>query len=149
MTAVALPELDLARVRAAVERFEVSGRELPHMDLDRLRAAVEDIDLPHMDLDRLRAAVEDIDLSNLDLDRLDLPHVTLPDLHLAGLLERSRRSPWFSASSILVGGAALLGGLALGGLLAFFLHPTKGARRRKKARRRSGRVVRRVRGMLG
>ena len=111
MTAVARPDLDLTRLRHAVERIDLDGT---FRDLGRLRAAVEG-----------------------DIARLDLPD-----------LDRvfGRRRAVTPSGSLLVGALALAGGLALGGLVAFFLNPSKGAKRRRQARRRLVRVKRRVLG---
>ena len=129
MTAVALPELDLTRLRNAVERLDI-----PNLDLDGARR----------DLARFRSAVED-DLHKLDIDlpHVDLSAIDLPDLDQ--LFGRKRRTA-APSGSLLVGGLALLGGLAIGGVLAFFLHPGKGTKRRRQARRRLGRLKRRVLG---
>lgn len=127
MTAVALPELDLTRLRHAVERLDLP--DLRNLDLDDARR----------DLARLRTSVES-DLARLDID---LPAVDLPSLD--DLFGRTRRSATPSGS-LIVGGLALLGGLAIGALLAFFLNPSKGPKRRKQARRRLGRIKRRLLG---
>lgn len=127
MTAVVLPELDLTRLRNAVERLDLP--DLRNLDLDDARR----------DFARLRTAVEG-DIAKLDID---LPNVDLPSLD--DLFGRTRRSAT-PIGSLLVGGLALLGGLAIGALMAFFLNPSKGAKRRKQARRRLGRVKRRLLG---
>lgn len=127
MTAVVLPELDLTRLRNAVERLDLP--DIRNLDLDDARR----------DLARLRTSVEG-DIARLDLD---LPSMDLPSLD--ELFGRTRRSATPSGS-LLVGGLALLGGLAMGAVLAFFLNPSKGAKRRKQARRRLGRIKRRLLG---
>jgi len=134
MTAVALPELDLTRLRHAVDR----------LDLPDLRRLDLDFEGAKRDLARFRDDVQD-DIANLDIDlpHVDLGHVDLPSLD--DLFGRNRRAT-MPAGAIAVGGLALLGGLAMGALLAFFLNPSKGAKRRRQARRRLGRVKRRVLG---
>lgn len=127
MTAVVLPELDLTRLRHAVERLDIP--DLRRLDLDDARR----------DLARLRSTVEG-DIARLDIDLRD---VDLPSLD--ELFGRTRRSAT-PTGSLVVGGLALLGGLAVGALLAFLLNPSKGARRRKQARRRLGRIKRRLLG---
>jgi len=129
MTAVARPDLDLTRLRHAVERIDLDGT---FRDLGRLRAAVEG-DIARLDLP---------DLSTLDLSRIDPRHMDLPDLDRVF----GRRRAVTPSGSLLVGALALAGGLALGGLVAFFLNPSKGAKRRRQARRRLVRVKRRVLG---
>lgn len=126
MTAVSMPDLDLSRLRSAVDRLDLSAVDLPHLDLD--------LDSARRDLARFRSAVEDI----------DLPVIDLPDLDQ--LLGRSRQRSLVPSGSLLVGGLALLGGLALGGLVAYFLNPAKGTKRRRAVRRRLGRLKRRVLG---
>ena len=149
MTAVALPELDLTRLRHAVERLDLPNVDLPRLDLDRL-----DLEGARRDLGRMRSSlgndiakfeldVPRVDLPHLDLPHVDLPHVNLPDLDQ--LLGRKRRSPGPSGG-VLVGVVALLAGLVAGAVLAYFLNPSKGARRRRSARRRLGRIKRRVLG---
>jgi hypothetical protein len=129
MTAVTIPDLDLERIGAAVDRLDLPSVDLPRIDVD--------LESAKRDLARLAATVQD------DLARVDLPGIDLPDLDQ--LLGRGRKTG-IPSGSLLVGGAALIGGLALGGLLAFFFHPAKGAKRRRGARRRLGRIVRRVLG---
>lgn len=172
MTAVTLPEIDLARLRAAVERLDLPSVDLPWIDLDRidlegarrdlgpaiarLRGALEE-ELGQLDLSRLdkRLDLSRLDLSKLELPAIDLPRIDLPILvdkpgdlpSLDDLLGRRRKpEPWLNPGSVGVAALALLGGLALGGLVAFFLNPSKGARRRKAVRRRLGRLKRRVLG---
>ena len=134
MTAVALPEFDLTRLRHAVDRLDLP--DLRHLELD--------LDGARRDLARFRGEVQD-DLAKLDIDlpHVDLARVDLPSLD--DLFGRSRRSVT-PTGSLVVGGLALLGGLALGALLAFFLNPSKGPKRRRQARRRLGRLKRRVLG---
>jgi len=158
MTAVTLPEIDLARLRAAIERLDLPTVDLPWLDLERI-----DLDGARRDLgpaiSRLRSALEDevgqldlsrLDLSRLDLSRLDLPGVDLPNVDLPSLDRlfgrRRKPEPWITPGSVSVALLALLGGLALGSVVAFFLNPAKGAQRRRALRRRLGRVKRRVLG---
>ena len=112
MTAVALPELDLTRLRHAVDRLDLP--DLRHLELD--------LEGARRDLARLRDDVQD-DIAKLDIE---LPHFDMGKVDLPML------------------GLALLGGLAMGALLAFFLNPSKGPKRRKQARRRLGRIKRRL-----
>ena len=63
MTAVALPEFDLTRLRHAVDR----------LDLPDLRRLDLDLDGARRDLARIRGTVES-DIAKLDID---LPHVDL------------------------------------------------------------------------
>ncbi len=139
MNAVAIP-LDLARIRGAVERLDlpqIDLRNLDRSDLEHLRhdvgRIVADVDL-QKDLQRLVG----------DLDLPALPQIDLPDLDQ--LFGRRKAPGLLSGGSVFVGVVALLGGLALGGLIAFFLHPSKGDKRRRKLRRRLGRVKRRLLG---
>lgn len=139
MTAVAIP-IDLARIRDAVERLD-----LPAIDLRDLR------NLDRGDLEQLRRDVSrlvgDSDVQR-ELQRLlndiDLPTIDLPGLD--DLFGRRRKPSLVTGGSVAVGTVALLGGLALGGVIAFFLHPSKGQKRRRKLRRRLGRVKQRLLG---
>jgi hypothetical protein len=178
MTAVALPDIDLARLRsalegvdlarldprqldlralrAAVERAEPSGVDLHRLrdslgrldrpDLEalglaRLRSALDELDLPRVDLPRVdlpRVDLPRVDLPRVDLPRVDLPRVDLPDLERIGrdLGSRLRRDQDMRvdvpSAPIVVGLAALVGGLLIGVGLAWLLHPRYGRRRRAR-----------------
>ena len=158
MTAVTFPELDIARLHVVVDRLDLPmvGR-----DLERLRDAIDHLELPEVDLSRLdlphvelrhldlphvalpHVALPHLDL-HMDLPHVELPHVDVPSLDLAALGASWRRSARVPPGGLVVGIVALMGGLAFGGLVAFLLHPTQGARRRKALRRRAGRLARRV-----
>jgi hypothetical protein len=134
MTSVTIP-IALARIRGAVERVDLPAIDLRHLD-------APDLEGLRRDVGRL---VADVDVQK-DLQRiigdLDLPAVDLPDLDtLFG-----RRRAGVGTGTIAVGGLALLGGLAMGVLVAFFLHPAKGPKRRRQLRKRLGRVKRRLLG---
>ncbi|MFN8623268.1 MAG: hypothetical protein U0869_21225 [Chloroflexota bacterium] len=168
MTAVTLPEIDLARLRAAVERLDLPTVDLPWLDLERidlegarrdlrpviarLRSALED-EVGQLDLsklDRARLDLSKVDLARIDLPAFDLPAFDLPDVSLPSidaLLGRRRRpEPWITPGSVSVALLAMLGGLAAGAVVAFYLNPAKGAQRRRALRRRLGRAKRRLLG---
>ena len=145
MTAVAIP-IDLARIRSALERLELPEMDLRQLDLSDLDSLRRELGrrLPDVDLQRVLA---DLDLDRLELPRFDLPKVDLNDLpDLDTLFGRRKPASAVGSGGIVLGLAALLGGLALGGLLAFLLHPEKGPKRRRQLRRRLGRVKRRLLG---
>ena len=140
MTAVAIP-IDLARIREAVERLDLPDVDMRGLDLSDLDALRHDLTRRltdaglQRDLQRL--------LKEVDLPAFDLPSLDLPDLD--ALFGRKRPGVFsVTGGSLFVGTLALLGGIALGGLVAFFLHPSKGQRRRKANRTRLGRVKRRL-----
>lgn len=136
MTAVAIP-IDLARIREAVERLDLPDVDLRGLDLSDLDSLRRDMTR------RLTDAGLQRDLQRLLRD-IDLPDIDLPDLD--ALFGRKKRPGVFSVTggSLFVGTLAMLGGLALGGLVAFFLHPSKGLKRRRQLRKRLGRVKRRL-----
>jgi hypothetical protein len=135
MNAVAIP-IDLARIRDAVERLDLPEVDLRGLDLSDLEALRRDL------ARRLDDAGLQRDLQRL-LKDIDLPNLDLPDLD--ALFGRKRPGVFsVTGGSLFVGTLAMLGGLALGGLVAFFLHPSKGQRRRKAVRKRLGRVKRRL-----
>jgi hypothetical protein len=135
MTAVAIP-IDLARIRDAVERLDLPEVDLRGLDLSDLESLRRDL------ARRLDDAGLQRDLQRL-LKDIDLPAIDLPDLD--ALFGRKRPGVFsVTGGSLFVGTLAMLGGLALGGLVAFFLHPSKGQRRRKAVRKRLGRVKRRL-----
>lgn len=135
MTAVAIP-IDLARIRDAVERLDLPEVDLRGLDLSDLETLRRDL------ARRFGEAGQQLDLQRLLRD-IDLPEFDLPDLDA---LFGRRRPGVFSVTggSLFVGTLALLGGIAMGGLVAFFLHPSKGQRRRKAVRKRLGRAKRRL-----
>ncbi len=142
MTAVALP-IDLARLRDAVERLDLPGLDLRSLDVRTIDRG--DLEALRRDLTRRVADISiQADIQRLidDVDRsVDLPAI--------GRILGGRRPggmPRISGGTLFVGSVALLGGLALGGMVAFFLHPSKGPRRRRAAFRRLGRVKRRLLG---
>jgi hypothetical protein len=175
MTAVALPDLDLTRfrsalddldlpwldprhldlapLRAALERLDLADVDPRHLDLAPLRAALErldlaDVDPRHLDLARIRAAFEELDLTHVDLPHVDLPTVDRVSAELRELFPGRRRRGflWSPGAPVAVGIAALLGGMLVGGALAWLFHPGKGPERRAAVRRRLGRLKRRVLG---
>lgn len=135
MNAVAIP-IDLARIRDAVERLDLPEVDLRGLDLSDLEALRHDLARRFSDAGLQR------DLQRLLRD-VDLPDFDLPDLD--ALFGRKRPGVFsVTGGSLFVGTIAMLGGIALGGMVAFFLHPSKGQRRRKALRKRLGRVKRRL-----
>lgn len=150
MALLRLPQVDTRPVKAAV-------RDLRDIDLSRLSTLREDLAERDLPAD-LRRELERIDLRQ-ELDRLDLSG-TVRDLRAElqtgiGRLDRElpqvRRVLGRSAPrtvrvgpGLAVGVFLLVGGLVAGGLVAWLLHPTAGAARRKALRRRLHRLQRRI-----
>jgi hypothetical protein len=148
MTVMRLPHVDTDPLREVV-------RDLRELDMTRLTAIRDDLaerdrptaadlrrELERIDLSAtlgdLREGIRGIDLPHLHLERPSLANATLR--RLLGLPQRRGSI----GPALALGVVVLVVGAAVGGVLAWLLHPEAGPRRRKAVRRRLARFQRKV-----
>ena len=120
--------------------------DLRDMDQEAIQEALRSIELPAIDLTRLSRLRDDLaafDRPHVDLSRLELPSVDLSHLDLGRFGRRpSKQSLGFLAVRptplFFLGLLAALGGLLAGAVLAWFMHPAQGPKRRRWLKRRLG-----------
>jgi hypothetical protein len=152
-----VPRIDADALRDRVRELDLSrladlGEEVRRLDIAEGIRALDVDALRRVDLDALRHLADGVERPDVDL-------ATLRDSALVRRVQAAigrggpKRNAWDLAmpplsATIVAGVFVVLGGALIGGLVAWLFQPGKGDARRARLRRRTGRLVRKVRRTL-